>query len=167
MQPHGQVTIRHARPEDCAALAALVRELAAHEGKQALDHVTAETIADWAFGPEPSFRALIAFAGGKPAGYLAYYPAFSLFKGGRVLLVENLYISETARGCGLGRRLVAAAAREAVAQGYARMELNVRDSSAEAKAFYERCGFEPPGETVYRIDDEALRRLAEAADDNA
>jgi hypothetical protein len=38
----------------------------------------------------------------------------------------------------------------------------VREASAEAKAFYERCGFEPPGEVVYRIEDEGLRLLAES-----
>lgn len=157
-----RIAIRHAGPQDAEALATLVRELAAHEGKAELDHVTGEAVAAWAFGPEPAFKALIAMADGEPAGYLAYYPVFSFFKGGRVLLVENLYVADSARGLGLGRRLMAAAAKEAVAHGYARMELNVRAASPEARAFYQRCGMSAPGEIVYRIEDEALRRLAGA-----
>jgi GNAT superfamily N-acetyltransferase len=161
-EDQSSIIIRHAEPEDAEALAGLVRELATHEGKHRLEHVTPKTIASWAFGPEPAFNALLALVNERPAGYLAFYPAFSFFKGGRVLLVENLYVAETARGLGLGRRLMAAAAREAVERGYLRMELNVRAESPMAKAFYTKCGLAPPGEMVYRIEDEALRRLADS-----
>jgi GNAT superfamily N-acetyltransferase len=158
------IVIRHAGPADAAALAALVRELAAHEGKRELEHITPARVAQWAFAEEPAFNALLALADGQPAGYVAFYPVFSFFKGGRVLLVENLYVAESARGLGLGRRLLAAAAREAVEHGYSRLELNVRGDSPEARRFYERCGLRPPGEVVYRVEDGELRRLADETD---
>lgn len=158
------IVVRTARPDDAEALASLIRALARHEGKRNLEHVSTEAVADWAFGPEPVFEALIAEVDGQPAGYLAFYRAFSFFKGGPALLVENLFVAESRRGHGIGRRLIAAAAAEARRRDHVRLELNVRSDSLAARAFYERLGFFAPGETVYRIEDRALATLADAHD---
>lgn len=153
--------IRLAGPADTAALAELVRALMRFEGKHEAEHVTPATVAGWMEGPEPHIEALLAESAGAAVGYLAFYRAFSLFKGGPVLLVENLYVAEPARGRGVGRRLLAAAADEARRRGFGRIELHVRSDNAETRAFYERVGFSAPGETVYRIEDAALARLAQ------
>lgn len=154
------VRIRPATPDDAPGLAALARALVRAEGKGEAAHLTAEAVARWLSGPRPAFEALIAEAGGRPLGYLAYYHVFSLFKGGPVLLVENLFVARGARRRGIGRRLVLAAAGEARRRGLARIELNVRTSARSARRFYEGLGVRPAGETVYRIEDEALAALA-------
>jgi GNAT superfamily N-acetyltransferase len=98
---------------------------------------------------------------GRALGYLAFYRAFSLFRPGPVMLVENVYVAPPARGSGVGKHLLAAAARTALERGWGRLELNVADDNAGAVAAYVALGFIAPGESVRRVEDDGLRALAE------
>ncbi|WP_366553577.1 GNAT family N-acetyltransferase [Aquibaculum sediminis] len=158
--------IRAAGRADAPTLAAMIRSLARYEGKANVEHITPDAVCDWAFGPEPAFHALLAedspaAPAPAPLGYLAWYPVFSPFKGGRVMLVENLWVEEAARGRGVGKALLRALAREAGRRGLARMELNVRRDNEATRRFYASLGFTLPGEEVCRIEDDALARLAQ------
>lgn len=155
------VAIRKAKPEDADSLVDLVRGLAAFEGKADVSHISVEAVTAWTFGPDPACEILLAERGDHAVGYLAFYRAFSLFKGGPVLLVENVYVTEAVRRQGVGRRLIAAAACEAERRGFPRIELHVRADNRETRAFYESLGFHAPGEAVYRIEDDALLSLAD------
>lgn len=154
-------TIRPATGQDGPVLATLVAALAAFEGK-ASPTPDARTLAGWLEAEPPPFEVLLAESGGEAVGYLAFYRAFSLFKPGPVLLVENLYVDEAARGTGVGRALLAEAAAEALRRGWRRLELNVRADNPSLAA-YRALGFEAPGESVQRLEDAALTALAERA----
>ncbi|WP_161958690.1 GNAT family N-acetyltransferase [Ferruginivarius sediminum] len=158
------VTVRRAEPADAATLAAMLAELATSEGKTVPPASEAQ-LAEWLGGDDPPFHALIAGRGGADLGYLVFYRTFSLFKATPVLLVENIYVRHTARGLGVGRKLLTAAAGEAAARGWRRLELNVRAENDSAAGFYRRLGFTKPGEEVRRLEDEALEALAEAGGD--
>jgi len=60
----------------------------------------------------------------------------------RTAHVAQLAVDPSARGNGLGARLVCAAAAAANAQGYERLSLLVAESNAGAAALYERLGFQ-------------------------
>lgn len=156
-----RLEVRRATRGDAGDLAALVRGLASHEGARDLDHITEARVAEWCFGPDPVCEVLVAEQDDRLVGYLAYYRAFSLFQGGALMLVENIYVVDHARLTGAGRRLMIAAAGEAARRGWRRIELHVRNANAETRAFYERIGFVSPGESVYRIENEALVALAQ------
>lgn len=152
--------VRPAVAADAAPLSELVRGLLVHEGKSRIAHVTPAAVADWLGGPDPVFEALVAILEDVPVGYLAFYRAFSLYKGQSVFLIENLYVAEPARGLGAGRALMAAAAREARRRGFPRLELNVSEGNTHAKRFYRGIGLAAPGEEVYRMEEEAIAKLA-------
>lgn len=57
----------------------------------------------------------------------------------------NLAVDQDHRGCGIGREIVWALARQAVALGAARMTLEVRPSNTAALALYRSCGFDVAG----------------------
>lgn len=152
--------VRRAEVADAAALAGLLEAFLHEEGKPPQAPIEAAALARWLAPPAPCFHALIGLEAERALGYLAYYGAFSLFKPGPVLLVENLYILPAARRTGLGRRLMAAAASEARRLGYQRIELHVREDRPEVGRFYEAIGMNPAGETVYRIEDSRLAALA-------
>jgi ribosomal protein S18 acetylase RimI-like enzyme len=153
------VTVRRAAPADAGDLQPMVAALMAAEGK-ATPAPARAPLARWLDPADPAFEALIASLPAGPAGYLAFYRAFSLFKPGPVLLVENVWVDPGARRAGVGRALLATAAAIARARGWTRLELNVAESNRTAVAAYARLGFAAPGEAVRRLDDGGLARLA-------
>lgn len=78
---------------------------------------------------------------------------WSVWKSAEDCWLEDLYVRETARRAGLGRALVDAACRRARERGCRRIELDVNEGNAPARALYEACGFltepKPPGRTLY------------------
>jgi GNAT superfamily N-acetyltransferase len=152
--------VRPATPEDAGTLATLVAGLMADEGKTNAPPTPGQ-LAGWLSGEAPMVEVLLAEADGGALGYLAFYRAVSLFRPGAVMLVENVYVVPAARGRGVGKRLLAAAARTALERGWGRLELNVAEDNVGADAAYAALGFTAPGESVRRVEDARLRALAE------
>ena len=67
-------------------------------------------IREQGFGADPAFEALIAEQDGAAVGLCLFFESFSSWDGRRGVYVQDIYISETARGLGL------AAARPAEAR---------------------------------------------------
>ena len=57
--------------------------------------------------------------------------------------LEDLYVTEAARGTGLGRALTEFAMERARERGCGRIQLDVNSANAPAKALYESLGFSP------------------------
>jgi GNAT superfamily N-acetyltransferase len=152
--------IRFATAEDVGVLLQLVRELAAYERAPDAVVATEEDLRHHGFGTERHFEALLAFVDGKPAGFALFFPNFSTWRGRPGLYLEDLYVSEWARGHGVGRRLMARLAAVAMKRGCARLDLTVLDWNP-AQGFYQRLGIEAlTGWLPYRATDVALHRLA-------
>jgi GNAT superfamily N-acetyltransferase len=158
------VTIRLARPEDAELLVNLVRELAVYEK---LEHLAIATSADFQrhlFGPHPVAEAAIAEADGEPVGFALWFTTFSTFRGQAGIYLEDIFVKPESRGGGIGKALLATVARLAVERSCGRLEWAVLNWNSAAIGFYRSLGARPMDEwTVYRLDDEALGRLAEKA----
>lgn len=75
-------------------------------------------------------------------------------------LVKELYVRERARGEGVGRALMAWAARFALQHGCARMDWNVKDSNHRGMAFYESLGAGRVADRLsYRLELGAMQAL--------
>jgi GNAT superfamily N-acetyltransferase len=70
---------------------------------------------------------------------------FSVWTAAEDCWLEDVYVTEEARGSGLGRAIAAAAIERAAARGCRRIELDVDDSNAAARALYESLGFAEKG----------------------
>lgn len=157
--------IRTAEPADAGRILALIRELALYERAppESVKVTEADLLRD-GFGPERRFEVLLALEGETPLGFVLFFPNWSTWEGRAGLYIEDLFVSERARGRGLGRRLLAAVAARAVARGHARVDLSVLDWNP-ARAFYERVGMaEMKAWRPYRLTGEPLRRLAAEAE---
>ncbi|MHA7775531.1 GNAT family N-acetyltransferase [Roseibium sp. M-1] len=62
------------------------------------------------------------------------------------LLMDGIFVSEEARGLGIGTALLEATAEEARRRRLSRVRLDVIDTNPRAKALYERAGFVVVGE---------------------
>ena len=159
----GGITVRFASVEDCGLLLRLIRELAAYE--RAPDAVVAseEDLRRHGFGANPQFEAILAFLDGEPAGAALFHTRFSTWLGRPGLYLEDLYVTEPARGRGVGRRLMARLAAIAIERGWGRIDFHVLDWNP-ARDFYHRLGMAQVPEWLrYGADEAGLRRLA--ADD--
>lgn len=156
--------IRRAQPDDCETIANLVRELAVYEKLEHLARADAADFERGLFGPRPFAEALVAEHEGEPVGMALFFHSFSTFRGAPGLYLEDLFVRPEARGRGIGKALLAAVARIAADRGCGRVEWSVLNWNTPSIGFYVSLGARPMSEwTVYRIDDEPLKRLAEQA----
>jgi len=159
-------SIRAARPDDAELLVNLVRELAVYEKLEKRARATPDDFRRHLFGPNPAAEAAVALVAGEPVGFALWFATFSTFRGKPGLYLEDIFVRPLYRARGIGKALLAAVARRAVERGCGRLEWSVLDWNAPAIGFYRSLGARPMDEwTVYRIDDEPLRRLAEIAPD--
>lgn len=160
------ITVRPAAPADVGTILRFVRELAAFERQpDAVKATEADLLRD-GFGPERRFEARIAELDGEPVGFALFFLNYSTWEGRAGLFLEDIYVTESARRHGVGRRLVEDLAALAAERGYARFDLSVLDWNP-ARRFYAALGFRHLTEWLpYRLDGDALRALAGKPDGN-
>ncbi len=159
-----EITIRMAAPEDAPTIAALVRELAIFVKHEHHAKATPDDFRRHLFGPRPAAEAALAELGGKAVGFAMWFNTFSTFRGQPGLYLEDVFVRPEYRSRGIGKALLAAVAAQALERGCGRLEWSVLNWNAAAAGFYRSLGARPLDEyTVYRIDDEPLRKLAAVA----
>lgn len=152
--------IRRATPEDVPALVELVYGLAEYERARDRCALTEHDLHTALFGPAPAVFAHVATADDRVAGCAIWFLNYSTWTGKHGIHLEDLFVTPRARGRGLGKALLTALAREAVACGYTRVEWSVLDWNTPAIEFYRALGALAQDEwTGFRLDGTALTRL--------
>jgi GNAT superfamily N-acetyltransferase len=131
------IRIRLATADDTRLLLHLIRQLAAYERAPNAVVATEEDLRRYGFGPERQFEALLAFLDGEPAGLALFHPRFSTWLGRPGVYLEDLFVTEAARGKGVGRRLMTRLAAIAVERGWERIDFQVLDQNP-ARDVYRR-----------------------------
>jgi GNAT superfamily N-acetyltransferase len=156
----GQVSIRPAQRADVPLLFSLVRELADYERAPEAVTGSEELLSEALFGERPAAEALIAEIDGQAAGFALFFQTFSTWLCRRGLWLEDLYVSPSHRGSGVGGALLGHLARTAVQRGCGRIEWAVLEWNTPAVSFYARLGAERLDEwRVFRLSGESLARL--------
>ena len=159
------LVIRPATTRDAGTLLRLIRELAEFEK---LAHEVRATEADLVregFGPTPRYEALLAELAGTAVAFALYFHSYSTFTGRSGLHLEDIFVMESARGRGIGRKLMARLAAIAAERNCARLDLSVLRWNP-ARRFYDRLGMTQMAYWLpYRLSDPDLARLAAEAED--
>ena len=164
MSPSPVIALRPARSDDVPAILALIRALAEYERLAHEVEADEDALAATLFGERPAAEVVMAEVDGATAGFALFFHNYSTFLARPGLYLEDLFVQPEHRGLGVGRRLMAALARIAVARGCGRFEWSVLDWNAPAIGFYRRLGaIGMEGWTVQRVSGEALQRLAQDA----
>ena len=129
--------IRAAKKEDCPRLLELVNELALFEQAPQEVTVTLQEFEDAGFGEKPVWKAFVAETGGLIVGFALYYIRYSTWKGCRMYL-EDLIVTEAARGKGIGKLLFDRLIVEARDLGFSGMVWQVLDWNRPAINFYKK-----------------------------
>ena len=166
------LSIRPATPADVPTILRFIHELAAYErAPDAVVATEADLLRD-GWGPTPRFTALIAdwhpTENGQPttenpipAGFALYFTSYSTWRGHHGIRLEDLYVTPSLRGKGIGKALLAKLAAIAVEQGCPRLEWDVLDWNAPAIAVYEAIGAQVLTEwRIMRLSGDSLHALA-------
>ncbi|KVI05027.1 probable acetyltransferase NATA1-like [Cynara cardunculus var. scolymus] len=107
------------------------------------------------------FKSSTTEAGVVVAGFVLFFPNYSTFLAKPGFYIEDLFVRESYRRKGLGKMLLSAVARQAVAMGYGRVEWVVLDWNTNAIKFYEEMGANVMQEwRVCRLTGDALQAYA-------
>jgi GNAT superfamily N-acetyltransferase len=155
------MNVRIAVPADVPAILRLIRALAEYEREPDAVLATETSLHETLFSADAHVFAHVAEIEGKIVGIAIWFLNFSTWTGRTGIYLEDLYVTDAARGTGAGKALFRALAREAVAKGYSRIDWAVLDWNQPAKAFYRAIGaahqttWEP-----WRLDGKALEDMA-------
>jgi len=157
------LTIRPARPDDVAAIMAMIRELAVFEKLEHLVVADEAMLRDELFGVKPGVEGIIGEVAGEVVSYALFFHNFSTFLCKKGLYLEDLYVKQDRRGAGFGKQMLAALAKIAVERQCGRFEWSVLDWNTNAIKFYEQMGADVlPDWRVCRVTGPALISLAKA-----
>ncbi len=155
------ITIRAAERADTTTILRFVRELAAFEREPDAVVATEPMLEAALFGERPAAEAVIAERDGQALGFALFFANFSTWTGRQGLYLEDLYVTPSARGGGVGKALLVHLAGIARDRGWGRFEWSVLDWNTPAVEFYRAMGARAMDEwTVQRVSGEALVRLA-------
>ncbi len=131
------VIVRKATREDCPRMMELIRELALYEKAPEEVTVTMDHFIESGFGATPVWWAFVAEEDGIVQGFALYYIRYSTWKGQRMYL-EDILVTEAARGNGLGALLMDALKTEAKERNLTGIVWQVLEWNEPAFNFYRK-----------------------------
>jgi GNAT superfamily N-acetyltransferase len=159
------IRVRRAVPADGGRLLELDRELARFEKLEPPGEAEGRRMLALIFDSR-RLESIVAEVDDRIEGIALFYEGYSTFRARPFLYLEDLVISVSMRGRGVGEALMASLAREAVSRGALRIEWAVLDWNSGAIRFYERLGAVRHLEWLrYSLDEPEMKRLAATAID--
>ncbi|MFC6859991.1 GNAT family N-acetyltransferase [Zunongwangia sp. SCSIO 43204] len=130
--------IREAKREDMPKVLELIMELAKHENAENEVEISVKDLETEGFD-HGNFKCFVADVDGKLAGMALVYFRFSTWKG-RTVHLEDLIVTESMRGTGLGGALYNQVVKYGYEHGVKRVEWVVSEGNKNAIEFYENTG---------------------------
>ena len=165
--------IRPAVRADAAAVAALGNKLNLQHGLP--ENFTEASVLRDGFDGPLCFSLLVAEEQGRSGGragdgiggYALYHPQYNSDLPGWGLWLVDLFVEPELRGRGLGRRLLAAVAAEAVVSGFLSLWWGVTSANRNALDFYAALGARDEDARILELVGPALAKLAGQTDPSA
>ena len=133
------MNIRPGTMHDMPDVLRLITELAIFEREPDAVLLTVDDLVRDGFGGDPLFYTFIAENESGIVGMALYYYRYSTWKG-KTLHLEDLIVTEAARGTGVGLALYSKIIEQGKIDEVKRIEWNVLDWNTSAVRFYERSG---------------------------
>jgi GNAT superfamily N-acetyltransferase len=136
-------------------LEALLPMIAAYQGFYGADDIRTERNRSFFrrfIAPSKEGMLLGAWREGELVGYACLYWHFSSTRAVETVLMNDLYVEETARGQGVGRTLIEASAGVARERGAHHLEWSTRPDNVTAQRLYDSTGAERTTWIEYELD---------------
>ena len=131
--------IRHANKSDMPHVLKLIKELAIFEKEPDAVEVTVSDLENDGFGNNPAFHCFVAEVNNNIEGRALIYYRYSTWKG-KTLHLEDLIVSESMRGSGIGSALLDEVVKYGARLRVRRITWEVLDWNEPAIVFYEKNG---------------------------
>lgn len=159
MSAHFQ--IKPATIDDVSLILSFIKQLAEYEKLLHEVVATEEMLAETLFGEHPNAEVIFGYLDNEPVSFALFFHNFSTFLGRPGLYLEDLFVTPTARGHGIGQKMLAYLAHLAKSRDCGRLEWWVLDWNESAIKFYQKLGAKPMDDwTVYRVSGDELDALA-------
>lgn len=135
------IQLRRALTQDLDQLAPLFDAYRQFYGKPADLALAREFLRD-RFRHEQSVIFVAADVRGVLCGFTQLYPSFSSVSAQRIYILNDLFVTQEARRCRVGQRLLDAAASHARAVGAIRLTLSTAIDNNAAQRLYEGAGWQ-------------------------
>lgn len=154
-----KLSIRSATENDTELILRFIKELAGYEHLSHQVTATKEELHEQLFVKKYA-EVLIGELNGEAVGFALFFHNFSTFLGKPGLYLEDLYVTQEARGKGLGKLFFKRLAEIALERNCGRFEWWCLDWNKPSIDFYLSLGAEPMSDwTVYRIAGEGIEKL--------
>jgi ribosomal protein S18 acetylase RimI-like enzyme len=155
------IGIRPATRDDVSVIYALVVSLAEQTGMRDRIKSTPEDFLRYGYGQQAAFEALLAEDQNGAVGLSLYSYLFSSWLGRLGVYIQDIVVSDSVQGLGVGRMLLQETAQRAAARGATHLRLSVNTDNAAAIGFYKKQGLSASSEErIYHAHGAAFDRLA-------
>jgi GNAT superfamily N-acetyltransferase len=152
--------IKPATIKDVQTIVDLIKAIAEYEKLSDQVQATNETIIEHLFSQKSYAECIIAFENNKPIGFALYFHNFSTFVSKPGIYLEDLFVLESHRGNGYGKKLLLQVIALANQRNCGRVEWSVLNWNKPAIDFYESLGAIAMNEwTTYRLNEEKISTL--------
>lgn len=134
------IILRNGTNADAELIISYLKKLAEYEKMDGICNITPPELIKL-INEENGLHAVIAEQDGVPVGMMTWYTyKIATFTGRRVFYIEDVFIEDGKRGCGIGTALFAEAKRLAEEIGCTKLEWKCLDWNTSAQKFYEKIG---------------------------
>lgn len=134
-----QIHIRKAVPSDISCIYSLILELAVFEKEPDAVLITEKELYQYGFGRDAFYKCIVAEVNNQIVGMALFYFRFSTWKG-KALHLEDLIVTKSFRGKGIGQALYDEVLLYSFEQGVRRVQWEVLNWNRPAIEFYEKSG---------------------------